>query len=174
LQALGHTGLGATFLQTCYFRAIWAFESILALAGPIEAQPMLAALVQLSACFEAAIVARPTRRAVTGMCLTVASTVTVAVVWTLGLRTVVSSKIGRTVTSSIEALPIGLIAARDAGFDPTINTRPSVRTSATLGLRIVLAVVIARALVDLHLHSTLETNEARRTQTISLMALSSV
>jgi len=67
LQALRHTCFGAAVFKSCNGGAVFARVALVALAGSVEAQAVLAAVVQLStACFQTAVVTRPSRFAMAG------------------------------------------------------------------------------------------------------------
>jgi len=126
LETLRHAGLGAALLQTRHTSTVLTLVALVTLACAVEAQPVLRALVELSACLETAVVAREARFAVARMCLGVALSVVGARVGAILILAVRSTEVGGTVAGAIEASAMGLIAATSASSKGTIIAGESI------------------------------------------------
>jgi len=147
-----------------------------ALACPVEAHAVLVAVAQFRTGLEAAVVARPARFAVAGMCLAVALAVVGAHVGAILLTAIRTAEVGSTEAGSVEAAAVGLIASSLArGHRAVCTGKPFIAVAhASPLLADTVAIAVSRAALRSDLCLALQANEADGAQTLASVALASV
>jgi len=148
-KALVHARLLAALFQSRDLGTVLSLKSIITHARTVTALPVVAAILQSSTSFEAAVVARISWMAMASMLLTIALSVVGARIGTVLDSAISSTVIGRTVACSIEATSMRLIAATIATSNTAINALESRIASTVLAVGIadtVAAAVIGTSL----------------------------
>lgn len=147
----------------------------MAFAGSIEAQPVVAAILEFtSACAQAAVVTRPAWVAVARMCVRVTLAVSTTIIWALLCGAVFACPVWSAVALASMAFPVWLIAVILATWDRAVKSGESFLAVALFGPLVTHSISTALVGADVNACFALDTSKPGCTQAVSVVALSAI
>lgn len=173
-EALVGARLSATILKPSDGRAVIAAVAVVALAHTVVAKTVVAAVIQLGACFQTAVMTTPARFALAFLWVLVTLSVSRAHVWTIFLFTLLATIVGSTEARSVVTLTVGLVASLRAGSGAAVGPAESI--IAVTNASEIVADTIAAAVVQAttRLGLALKSHKTGRAQTVSVVTLATV